>query len=285
MNDKDIAIIGSNGQLGRALQARFPSAIAVDRDELDIVDKESVRNFDWSNIKAILNAAAYTNVDGAETPEGAELAQKINVEGVKNLAEAAEEHDLILVHISSDYVFDGSKKDHIETEEFSPISVYGKTKAEADNLVAKVPKHYILRTSWVIGDGNNFVRIMLGLGKKGTSPKVVDDQFGRLTFTNELVRAIDHLLDVKADYGTYNVTNSGVIKSWAEITREIFDDAGFDLSVDGISTKEYFEGKENIAPRPTNSDLNLDKIHATGFGSRDWQEELKKYIINEAKED
>ncbi len=115
---------------------------------------------------------------------------------------------------------------------------------------------------------------------------VVDDQLGRLTFTNELVRAIEHLLLTESTYGVYNATNSGPIKSWADITEEIFADAGFEnLTVGHISTAEYFAGKENIAPRPVNSDLNLDKLHATGFESKNWQDELKNYIINETKED
>jgi dTDP-4-dehydrorhamnose 3,5-epimerase len=284
MNQKKIVITGADGQLGRALQEIFPEAVAGDRDMLDITDQASVEAFDWAPIEIIINAAAYTNVDGAETPEGAELAQKINVDGVRNLAQAARDHDLTLVHISTDYVFDGTKKDHLETEELSPINVYGKTKAEADQIVATVPKNYLLRTSWVIGDGKNFVRTMLGLGARGISPNVVDDQLGRLTFTDELTRAIDHLLSTKSTFGVYNVTNSGPVKSWAEITEEIFADAGFDLSVGHISTEEYFAGKENIAPRPVNSDLNLDKIHATGFVSQDWQKELKRYIMDESKE-
>lgn len=281
MDEKKIIITGANGQLGRALQQRFPGAIAARRDTLDISDEKSVENFDWSNTEIVINAAAYTNVDGAETPEGKELAQKINVDGVRNLTKAAKENNLTLVHISSDYVFDGTKKDHLETEKISPMSVYGQTKAEGDETVMSLPKYYILRTSWVIGDGKNFVRTMLSLGEKGISPKVVDDQFGRLTFTNELVRAIAHLLKVKAEYGVYNVTNSGSIKSWAEITEEIFADAGFNLEVGHISTAEYFAGKEGVAPRPSNSDMNLNKIQATGFESNNWQDELKQYIIKE----
>jgi dTDP-4-dehydrorhamnose 3,5-epimerase len=285
MDDKSILITGGNGQLGRALQLLFPGAKAGDRDMLDITDKAAVEGFDWSGVKVIINAAAYTNVDGAETPEGAELAQKINVDGMRNLAALAADRDMTLVHISSDYVFDGTKSDHLEDEPLSPINVYGRTKAEGDEMVVKLPKNYLVRTSWVIGDGNNFVRTMLSLGQRGISPNVVDDQFGRLTFTDELARAIKYLLETGAEFGVYNVTNAGPVKSWAEITEEIFADAGFDLSVGHISTEEYFAGKENIAPRPRNSDLNLDKIQATGFVPKSWQDELKEYIINETKED
>jgi dTDP-4-dehydrorhamnose 3,5-epimerase len=284
MDGKNVLLTGANGQLGRALQLLLPTAIATDRNELDITDKASVEGFDWSVIEIIINAAAYTNVDGAQTPEGGELAQKINVDGVRNLADIAKQRNLTLVHISTDYVFDGTKPDHLETEEMSPISVYGETKAAADKIVAEVPKNYILRTSWVIGDGKNFVRTMLSLGQKGIAPDVVDDQLGRLTFSDELARAVKYLLENGAEYGVYNMTNAGPIESWADVTEEIFAAASINLPVGRISTKEYFKGKENIAPRPKNSDLNLTKLLATGFKPRNWQEELKEYVMTEIEE-
>jgi dTDP-4-dehydrorhamnose 3,5-epimerase len=283
MDGKNVLITGSDGQLGRALQQLLPAATATDRNELDITDMASVDGFDWTGIEVIINAAAYTNVDGAQTPEGGELAQKINVDGVRNLAEAAKQRDLTLVHISTDYVFDGKQANHTETEPMSPINVYGETKAAADEIVAEVPKNYVLRTSWVIGDGKNFVRTMLSLGQRGIAPNVVDDQLGRLTFADELARAAKHLLDSGAEYGVYNMTNTGPVKSWADITEEIFADAGFELTVGHISTEEYFRGKENIAPRPENSDLDLSKLLATGFEPRDWQAELKEYIERESE--
>jgi dTDP-4-dehydrorhamnose 3,5-epimerase len=133
----------------------------------------------------------------------------------------------------------------------------------------------------VIGEGKNFVRTMLGLGEKGIAPTVVADQVGRLTFTSELVRIIDHLLTTGAAFGTYNATNDGEPASWADITREIFKLGGYDLLVTGTTTAEYFAGKEGIAPRPLNSIMNLDKLHATGFSSHDWHDDLKAYITKE----
>ena len=112
------------------------------------------------------------------------------------------------MHFSSDYVFDGAQEVHSETEPFSPLGVYGQTKA-ADALVGSLPAHYVLRTSWVIGDGHNFVRTMATLADRGVNPEVVDDQFGRLTFTAEISRAIVHLLEIDAPYGTYNLSNDG----------------------------------------------------------------------------
>lgn len=281
MDDKTIFIVGANGQLGQALQARYPGARSADINELDITNAESVLDFDWSGIKVILNAAAFTNVDGAETAEGRVAAWKVNASAVQNLCQAAAAHDLTLVHISTDYVFDGSQGPHTETEPFSPLNVYGQTKAAGDIVVGLLPKHYILRTSWVIGEGKNFVRAMLELGKKGVNPAVVADQIGRLTFTGELVKAIDHLLATAAEFGTYNVSNSGKPASWADITRAIFKQAGYDLTVTDTTTAAYYEGKDGIAPRPLQSTLSLDKIQATGFTPTDWQTDLAKYIAKE----
>lgn len=281
MNDSEIFIVGANGQLGRALHAQYPAAISADIEELDITNLESVNNFDWGKFKVILNAAAYTNVDGAETPEGRIAAWKVNSTAVGYLAQAAIKHDLTLVHISTDYVFDGTQNPHTETEAFSPLSVYGQTKAAGDIVISAAPKHYLLRTSWVIGDGKNFVRTMLGLGDKGISPTVVGDQIGRLTFTGELVKAINHLLSTESSYGTYNVTNSGDSVSWADVTREIFKIGGYDLTVTDTTTAEYFANKPEAAPRPLLSTMSIDKIQATGFTSTDWREDLRQYIEKE----
>lgn len=281
MDDSKFLIVGANGQLGRALQAQYPNAKAVDSSELDITNADIVEAFDWSGISTILNAAAYTNVDGAETLEGRVAAWKVNATGVRNLSVAALAHDLTLLHISTDYVFDGTKNNHSEDEIFTPLSVYGESKAAGELAADLVPKHYILRTTWMIGEGKNFVRTMLGLGQKRISPTVVADQIGRLTFADELVRIIDHLLTTKAPYGTYNATNDGNPASWADITREIFADAGYNLAVTDTTTAEYYAGKEGVAPRPLMSIMDLSKLHASGFTSRDWHEDLKEYVAKE----
>ena len=281
MDTAKILIIGANGQLGLALQTQYPNAQTVDAAELDITDIDAVRSYDWSNVNTILNAAAYTNVDGVESSEGRVAAWKVNAIGVRNLAELSIQHDITLVHISTDYVFDGNHETHTETEDFSPLSVYGQTKAAGDLAASSTPKHYVIRTSWVIGEGKNFVRTMLALGEKGVNPSVVSDQIGRLTFTGELVRAIDHLLTTEAAPGTYNVSNEGPSASWAEITREIFQFAGYPNTVTEVTTAEYFAGKEGIAPRPLQSTLDLTKLHATGFTSIEWPAALKDYVAKE----
>lgn len=281
-DDKQILITGANGQLGLALRQQYPGATSTDASQLDITDKNSLDTFDWSGVRTIINAAAYTNVDGAETHEGRVAAWKVNASGTANLAAVALQHDLTLVHVSTDYVFDGSAATHTEDEPFSPLSIYGASKAAGDIAAGLASKHYILRTSWVIGEGKNFVRTMLGLAEKGISPTVVADQIGRLTFTSELVRAISHLLTTNSPYGTYNVSNGGEPASWADITRAIFKAAGYDnLAVTDTTTAEYFAGKEEIAPRPLQSTLDLSKLQAIGFTPTDWQEDLRQYISKE----
>lgn len=281
MDDKSIFIVGAKGQLGQALQVQYPGAQSADIGELDITDKTSVNSFDWSGIKIILNAAAYTNVDGAETAEGRMAAWNVNASAVVNLVGVAQTKNMTLVHISTDYVFDGSKNPHTEDELFSPLSVYGASKAAGDLAAALNPSYYILRTSWVIGDGKNFVRTMLELGKKSVNPTVVADQIGRPTFTTELVRATDHLLKINAPFGTYNVSNDGEPVSWADLTRIIFKEAGYKLEVTNTTTAKYYSGKPGIAPRPLSSTFDLSKIHTTGFVSRNWHDDLSDYVKKE----
>lgn len=276
--DSKIFITGANGQLGTALRAKYPKARFADIDELDITDIKSVNAYDWSGIKILINAAAFTNVDGAEEHDGRIAAWKVNATAVGNLTSVAQQHDLTLVHVSTEYVFDGTQDNHQEDEPYSPLSMYSASKAAGDLLVSQLSKHYILRISWLIGEGKNFVRTMLGIGAKGINPSVVSDQIGRLTFTSTVVNAIDHLLKQQAEFGTYNLSNSGPSASWADITRKIFEYAGYTNTVTDITTEEYFNNKPNIAPRPLKSTLDLSKITATGLSIPDWQEDLEKYV-------
>lgn len=281
MNESKLFISGPRGQLGTALRAKYPLAQYADIEALDITDERSVTGFDWSDVEILVNAAAFTDVDAAESLRGRRSAWLVNAAAVANLANIARKHGITLVHISSDYVFDGQEKLHNEDESLSPLSAYGASKAAGDLLVAQLPHHYIVRTSWVIGEGSNFVRTMLRLGIKGTNPSVVNDQVGRLTFTSELVRGIDHLLTGHAEYGTYNISNDGDILSWADIAKEIFSLAQLNVGVEGVTTQQYFEGKTGIALRPANSALDLSKIQTTGFRSRDWRKDLADYIYKE----
>lgn len=279
MNDKTVVITGANGQVGRALQKVYPQALALDREQLDITNQKAINEFNWDNVKVIINAAAWTDVDGAENPNNYNLVKAINVDASRYLATAASQHDLTFVTFSSDYVFDGSQPIHNEDELFSPLNVYGKTKADGDLAAATTIKHYIIRTSWVIGDGRNFVNIMQDLAARGVKPSVVNDQIGRLTFTDTLARGIRHLLETGAPYGTYNLTNEGQPVSWADIAKIVFEKSGKSPSdVQPVSTAEYFADRPNTAKRPLQSTLDLTKIEKTGFIPEDWRDKLDKLL-------
>ena len=276
-------VLGADGQLGRALRSAYagdPGVEFADRSTFDLLDPASFGNRNWRKYSTIINAAAFTAVDAAETEEGRQAAWALNVTAVAELARIAAAHGLVMVQVSSDYVFDGSRPSHDETEGPAPLGVYAQTKAAGDAVVSVVPRHYIIRTSWVIGDGPNFVRTMASLADKGVSPAVVNDQIGRLTFSEDLAAGIKHLLDVGAPFGTYNLTNEGEPRSWADVAADVFELSGRQRgSVTGVSTAEYFRGKE-AAPRPSNSVLDLTKITGTGFRPELAETRLKGYLQN-----
>ncbi|MFI5212877.1 MAG: sugar nucleotide-binding protein, partial [Candidatus Saccharimonadales bacterium] len=279
MKSKKILITGANGQLGRAFRVLFPDAEFTTRDELDIGDDSLEEARPWRQYEAIINTAAYTAVDKAETPQGREDAWKINAQAVARIARIATKYNLTLIHYSTDYVFNGSNDLHDEDEPFSPMSVYGQTKTAGDIAAAVAPRHYIIRTGWVVGDGNNFVRTMANLAARGIEPQVVNDQVGRLTFTEDLAAATKHLLTSCSPYGTYNVTNDGDAVSWADIAADVFELTGHNREdIHGISTEQYFADKNDVAHRPLQSNLNIAKIKNEGFTPRDWTVALRDYI-------
>lgn len=291
-------VTGCNGQLGRAVRALAEERGVAesfdfgDRDEFDFSDPSECSKVDWTLYGTVINCGAYTAVDAAETPEGRRAAWAANAAGPALLARACAAHGITLVHVSSDYVFDGERKLHDEGEPFSPLGVYGQSKAAGDIAVAGCPKHYIMRSSWVIGDGKNFVKTMAALSDRVAdsadeldSVTVVDDQLGRLTFTRDMAVAIFHVLDASAPYGTYNCTGSGAVKSWADIARFVFESMnGNGAAVVPVSTAEYYAGaKGPVSPRPANSALDLSKLESTGFRMPDWEQELQDYLDCELK--
>lgn len=280
-------VLGSAGQLGLALRDLLGDADHIEyatRDTIDLrSDLTGARR--WRDYGTIINAAAYTAVDLAETADGRGEAWAANVSGVAALARIATENGITLVHVSSDYVFDGTKSGpYSEDDSVRPLGVYGQTKAAGDAVVATVPRHYIVRTSWVIGEGRNFVRTMASLAARGIAPRVVGDQVGRLTFTTDLASAIDHLLAHAAPYGVYNVTGSGEPRSWADIARSVYRLTGHDPAVvSDVTTADYFaDHEEPVAPRPLNSVLDLSRITRTGWTPRDADEALEEYLASDA---
>lgn len=291
MEPKRTLVTGCNGQLGHAVKKLAEQRGVVDSfdfcdiDTFDMGNAADYAKYDWTLYGAVINCGAYTAVDKAETPEGRKVAWSANATGPALLARTCAEHNITLVHISSDYVFDGTAEVHTEEEALSPLSVYGQSKAAGDLAVSNAPKHYILRSSWVIGEGNNFVKTMKGLSDRVAKGElegvtVVDDQLGRLTFTRDMADAIFHLLDCGAPYGTYNMTGAGSTKSWADIAREVFQLANANGDkVAPVSTKQYYASAQGpIAPRPHYSTLDLGKLTATGFSIPDWEQELAEYM-------
>ncbi len=280
---KKTLIIGAGGQLGQALREAFGDADALTRAELDVTDPESVAAWPWHDYATVINAAGYTAVDAAETADGRRAAWTVNATAPATLARLAREHGFTLVHYSSEYVFDGTTEEHTEDEPFSPLGVYAQSKAAGDIAAGLAPRHYVLRTSWVIGDGKNFVRTMAALAGNGVSPSVVSDQVGRLTFATELARATRHLLDTGAAYGTYNLSNSGPAMSWAEVAGAVFERCGRTAGdVSETTTAAYaadvLDKGSPFAPRPLRSAMSLDKIRATGFEPEDALTALDRYL-------
>ena len=302
MAPKRTLVTGCNGQLGRAVRALAEERGLTawfdfcDIDTFDMSDPAAYSGYDWPLYGTVINCGAYTAVDKAETPEGRAAAWRANATGPALLARTCAEHGITLVHVSSDYVFDGTAEVHTEDEPLSPLSVYGQSKAAGDLAVAGCPRHYVVRSSWVIGEGRNFVKTMRGLSDRVADPQdaldrvtVVDDQLGRLTFTRDMAEGILWLLgyregDVEpsspAPHGVYNLTGSGPVESWAAIAARVFDLAnGNGERVTPVSTSDYYAGAEGpVAPRPEHSALDLSKIVEAGFEPRDWEKELVDYF-------
>ena len=284
MPPKKILVTGANGQLGRALRTEFgdhPGIEYTTRADLDLTSPELDTARRWRDYSTIINAAGYTGVDAAETPEGRQDAWAANAAAVAHLSRVARDHGITLVHVSSDYVFDGTKSGaYDEDDPVSPLGVYGQTKAAGDLSAATVARHYVIRTSWVIGEGKNFVDTMASLAARGIDPHVVDDQIGRLTFTHDIAATIRALLERGAPYGTYNVTGAGDPASWAEIAKEVFRLTGHDAErVTGVSTDAYFaRATHAVSPRPRNSVLSTARVSQYVSAPPDWRVGLRRYL-------
>ena len=274
MPARRILVTGANGQLGRALKRLLADAEFCSHADFDITDPPE-RN--WKQYSAIINCAAYNDVNGAENDRG--TAWAVNAEAPARLARIAAENQLTLVHVSSDYIFDGTNEIHTEEELPSPLSAYGASKAAGDTAAQTAPQHYVIRTSWVFGDGENFMSTMRRLATQGVEPKVIHDQRGRPTFAEDLAKGIVHLLNSGADYGVYNLSNSGDTVGRDEIAMAVFIGLGHDpAEVTPVSTEQYREIAGPEAPRPKESTLALDKIEATGFKPQNWRAALALYL-------
>ena len=272
-------VLGSSGQLAKSLRKVFPDATFLSRSDFDLSDNAAQLPADFGSYKWVINAAAFTNVDGAESSAGRKLAWATNVHGLARLVEACKREGVGLVHISSDYVFDGeSDSAYKEEDMLCPLGIYGQTKAAGEAVVATLDRYQIIRTSWVVGDGKNFVSTMKRLASESKQVTVVDDQVGRLTFSDDLANAIRHLLQRDMS-GVFNVSNSGSSASWYQIAKRIYEIQGSaaDL-VKPINTAEYFAGNPSVSPRPKFSVLSMDKLENLGITMPDWEESLVEFL-------
>jgi dTDP-4-dehydrorhamnose 3,5-epimerase len=271
-------ITGANGQLGKQLTADFPFLRPMTRQDCEISNSKEVSRLAIGPSDVVINAAACTAVDFSETPEGMSLAFRTNVLGVQNLSEACANSGAILVHYSTDFVFDGNQPlAYGPSSNTSPINVYGVTKAAGEIVASRNPKTYVLRTSWVFGDGENFVRKIFQAATNGQEIRVVDDQFGRPTSTSRLSEATRYLLDHRVPFGTYHVTCAGPLVSRYELAKFIYQQAGFRTDL-VIPVKTKRDGETNGAQRPLLVDLGPQE-GLFGLPAH-WRNEVQIFIEN-----
>ncbi len=271
-----ILILGYQGMLGHEMVKAFKNnneLILWDRDEIDIADQKDVES-KIGDLKpeVVINAAAYTAVDLAEG-EGKEISYRVNGEAVGFLAEACKKNDSILIHYSSDYVFNGTNKDgYREDGQLNPVNEYGKSKALGEKLLKEIgPKFYLIRPSWMFGaNGKNFAETMLNLAEKNKEIRVVNDQYGKPTYARDLAERTRELLELKKPFGIYHLTNEGVC-TWYEFAVKIFELAGAEIKVIPVASSEF----PTPAKRPAYSALINTKLSL----SKSWQEVLRDYLI------
>jgi dTDP-4-dehydrorhamnose reductase len=270
-----ILVVGANGMLGRDMMALIGDAgRGVDIDEIDITSLESTeRILRTLKPNTVINCAAYTDVDGCES--NVETAMQVNGEGVAHLAMASREIGARLVHISTDYVFDGGKgSPYTEDDAPCPLGIYGESKFAGEMNAAINPDHLIVRTQWLYGlHGKNFVETMLRLAKEKDELSVVDDQIGSPTWTVDLAHAIMALLK-SGGRGVYHAANSGFC-SWNGFAKAIFEEAGLPIQVKGMTTDEL----NRPARRPLYSTLDCSRLERdSGFHPQPWRDALKAYM-------
>ncbi|MEH6769968.1 dTDP-4-dehydrorhamnose reductase [Maribacter arcticus] len=280
-----ILVTGSNGQLGMSIQeikGQFTENIVfhfTDANELDISNEKAVRNFFKNkNYDYCINCAAYTAVDNAE--DNIDLAYAINADGSKYLAKVCDEYNCIFIHVSTDFVFDGTKEEPYTTlDQPRPLNIYGASKLEGERLIQKVAKKYfIIRTSWVYSEfGNNFVKTMIKLGKEKDRLDVVSDQIGSPTYARDLAHfLLKIILDKNNKYGIYHFSNEGVL-SWYDFAQAIIKLSNSDTKVFPVSSSDY----KTKAERPKFSVMNKDEtITVFNIELEPWQNSLKTCVRN-----
>ena len=277
-----VLVTGARGQLGTDVCARLEAcgieAIPADKEDFDITDREQVNAFfEKKKPGAVIHCAAYTAVDRAE--EEAEICRRVNVEGSANVAAAAQSVKAKMLYVSTDYVFGDNGNEPIETDgEKKPLNVYGRTKLDGENAVlAACDKAFIVRVSWVFGrNGANFVKSMIRLGEANSELKVVCDQVGSPTFTEDLAALLCDMIRTEK-YGVYHATNEDYC-SWADFATEIMKLSGAQCRVIPIPSSEY----RTAAVRQLNSRLSKASLDENGFDRLPpWRDALARYFAQE----
>ncbi|MEM6313299.1 MAG: dTDP-4-dehydrorhamnose reductase [Planctomycetota bacterium] len=278
-----ILVLGGNGMLAhavkRALSRRRLTCIAVDRADADLTDRTAVDAlFDRIRPSVVFNCAAYTAVDKAE--QEPELANAVNGEAVGNIAHAAKRIDAKLLHVSTDYVFDGTATEPYPVDHpTGPVSAYGRSKLLGEQALQKQnpPGWCIVRTAWLYGpNGPSFPKTMLSLARKGVALSVINDQRGTPTFTYDLAEALLNLVDADAA-GVFHVTNAGET-NWHDFAAATFEVFGVDADLSSTTAAEYAADKPAAAHRPGYSVLDLSAYeHATGKAMRPWRDALQDF--------
>ena len=257
-------IFGASGQLGTCIKsiisANSDSFYFPQEAEANILDIDALEKvFDTLKPAYAINCAAYTAVDKAE--DDVELAERVNVTGVKNLADQCAKHGTVLIHISTDFVFKGDvARPLTEADQTHPISVYGQTKLDGEIAAAQADKHFIIRTGWLYSEhGNNFVKTMLKLGTERDELRIIADQVGTPTYAIDLAGFILHIIECKSTaYGVYHYSNEGVT-SWFDFARAVFDISGIEVKAIPIRTDQY----PTRATRPSYSVMDKSKAKQT----------------------
>ena len=274
----NLLLTGRNGQVGSELQKTLQPAVATDHAALDLADADAIRRVvREAKPDVIVNAAAYTAVDKAEGEP--DLAMRVNGVAPGVLAEEAKRRSALLIHYSTDYVFDGRKTSpYVEDDAPNPLGVYGRSKLEGEARIrASGCRHLIVRTAWVYGEGSNFVRAILRQAEKGAPLRVVNDQLGAPTWAADIATVTAGLMRAQVE-GTFHASAAGVA-SWYEVALEILRLAHRRAEVRAVSTAEY--GAK--APRPRYSVLDNSKLRAAGIAPiDDWRARLAVHLKSTA---
>jgi dTDP-4-dehydrorhamnose reductase len=268
-------VTGADGQVGRALQSLLPAARHATREQLDVTDRAGVHEA-VAGADVVVHLAAMTDVDRCEREPS--LAEQVNGAGSRNVADAARAAGARVIGVSTDYVFDGTAAgEYSEADPPRPLSVYGRTKLAGELALLEAGDNTVIRTSWVYGDGRNFIRTILRAAGSGRALAVVDDQVGRPTAADDVARAIVHLLSIDPPR-LVHVTGDGPPTTWAGLAEHSLAAAGLTMPVEHVSTVEYGRRVDSVlAPRPSNSVLSLHRARGLGVPLSDWRTSVSNY--------